>query len=128
MKKIHKFAFTPHGEETEISSIDSSAAGEGVLNDDNPPNHKESRGGGRDKKSAQIAKLKEDKEDRKRKREEEHNKKFDGILTEMTEIKLIMKKKSTSTIIRTALKFTNDPEIKKKLKDKLLKLALEIDV
>lgn len=128
LKKIPKFAFTSHGEETVVSSLDGSAADEGVQNIDSPRDHDESRGGGRGKKAAQVAKLKEDKEDRKRKRQEEHDKKFDGILAEMNEIKSIMKKKSSSTIIRTALKCTNDPEMKKKLEDKLLKLALEIDI
>ena len=100
----------------------------GGLTTDNSPNHEESRGGGCGRKAAQIAKLKKDKEDRKRKRKEDQDKKFDWILSEINEIKSIMKKKLSSTILRTALKCTNDPKIKKKLEEKLLKIALEIDI
>ena len=48
-------------------------------------------------------------------------------MDEMAEIKKIMKKKSAATIITKALKATDDEEVKQKLRDKLVHLALDID-
>lgn len=60
-----KFAFTLHGEETEISSNDSLAAGGEWLSAKNPPNHGYLRELSCGEKAAQVAKLKEDREGRK---------------------------------------------------------------
>ena len=49
------------------------------------------------------------------------------MMDEMAEIKKFMKKKSAATIITKALKATDDEEVKQKLRDKLVQLALDLD-
>ena len=87
----------------------------------------ELRGGGRGKKVAQLERLKEDKATRKRSRDEEKERTLDVIMAEMTEIKKLIKKKSAVTIITKALKETDYDEIKKKLKAKLVQIALDLE-
>ena len=71
--------------------------------------------------------MKEVKADRKRSRDDKKGKKVDIMMTEMTEIKKIMKKKSAATIITKAIKETDDEEIEKKLKAKLIQIALDLE-
>ena len=47
-------------------------------------------------------------------------------MDEMAEIKKVRKNKSAATIITKALKATDDEEVKQKLRDKLVQLALEL--
>ena len=84
-----------------------------------------SRGSGRGQKAAIAANLKTAKEERKRKRDDDKDMKFAAFVDDMSELKSIIKKKSMSTILTRASNTTTDPEIKKKLDDKLIKLALE---
>ena len=88
--------------------------------------HKSSRGGGRGRNAAVLAKIGEQKESCKRAREEERDKKFGGLVSNMAEIRTIMKNKSASMILAKAIKTTTDAEIKKILENKLIKMALEL--
>ena len=54
-------------------------------------------------------------------------KKLDTMMDGMAEIKKVMKKKSAGTIITKELKATDDEEVKKKLRDKLVQLAIDLD-
>ena len=49
------------------------------------------------------------------------------MMDDMAEIKKVMKKKSSATIITKALKATDDEEVKQKLRDKLVQLALDLN-
>ena len=49
------------------------------------------------------------------------------MMDEMAEIKKVMKKKSAAKIITQALKATDDEEVKQKLRDKLVQIALDFD-
>ena len=48
-------------------------------------------------------------------------------MTEMTKTKKIMEKKPAAAIITKALKGTDDEEIQKKLKAKLIQIALDLE-
>ena len=71
--------------------------------------------------------MKKEKESSKISREDEKDNKFEGMMSDMVDIKNLTKKKSHATIITKALKITDDEEVKKTLKNKLIKLALELD-
>ena len=64
---------------------------------------------------------------RKRTRDDEKGRKLDMMIAEMSEMKKMMKKKSAATIITKALKETNDDDVKKKLRAKLVQIALDLD-
>ena len=68
------------------------------------------------------------KERRKRKREDERDAKFNGLVSSITEICSIMKRKLASLIMSRALKTTSDEDTKKKLEDKLIKIVLVLEV
>ena len=87
----------------------------------------ELRGVGRGKKASKAVKMRELKESKKRSRDEEKEKKLDAMMEEMAEMKKIMKTKSAAAILTKAMKATDDEEVKKRLKDKLVKLALDLD-
>lgn len=70
--------------------------------------------------------MRELKESRKMSRDDEKEKKLDAMMEEMADIKKITKNKSAVTII-TKMKAIHDEEVKKRLKDKLVKLALDLD-
>ena len=88
--------------------------------------YKSSRGGERGRNAAVLEKIGEEKEIRKHAREEKGDRIFEGMVTNMAEIRLIMKNKSASMILTTAIKTTTDEYTKKKLEDKLIKMALEL--
>ena len=133
LKKIPKFAYSSH---TLVPETPSPTGSEGAQEDDSTlsssdsavaaPSRLRSRGTGRGQKAAIAAKLQKDKEERKRKRNEDRDRKFDSFVEEMSELKRIIKKKSMSTILTRAANTTTDPEVKKKLNDRLVKLALDM--
>ena len=49
------------------------------------------------------------------------------MMDDMADIKKVMKNKSAATIVTKALKATDNEEVKQKLRDKLVHLALDID-
>ena len=70
--------------------------------------YNESRGAGRGKKDPIVEQLKKEKESCKRSREDEKDKTFEGMMSDMADIKKMMKKKSHTTIITKAIKMTDD--------------------
>ena len=78
-------------------------------------------------KRLQAEKLKEIQVTRKRSRDDAKERKLDVMMTEMSKIKKIMKKKSAATIITKALKETDNDEIRKTLKAKLIQIALDLE-
>ena len=60
-------------------------------------------------------------------RNEEKEKNMDVMMDEMVDGNVFMKNKSAVTIITKALKATDDEEVKQKLRDKLVQLALDLD-
>ena len=101
LKKLPKFdlTYTPDVPDDDVSSD--------FTSETSVKKRVESRGGGKGKKAAIADKLKEVKADRKRSRDGEKGGKLDMMMTEMTEINKIMKKKSAATIITKALKDTD---------------------
>ena len=133
LKKIPKFAYRSDSlvAETPLATANGVADEHDSTvptSDTSPykPSIMSSRGVGRGQKAAIVEKMKKEKEERKRKRNEERDKKFDSFVDEMRELKRIIKKKALSTILTRAHNTTNDPEVKKKLNDKLVKLALDM--
>ena len=135
LSKIPKFAYSSHTlvpEEpsaTMTGEVDSTSEASVVSTSVSTPTSMctsmSSRGSGRGQKAAIAANLKTAKEERKRKRDDDKDMKFAAFVDDMSELKSIIKKKSMSTILTRASNTTTDPEIKKKLDDKLIKLALE---
>ena len=117
LKKLPKFFKSPSTSSVITQDIESESS---------VSTHESSRGGGRGRNAAVLAKNGEQKESRKRAREEERDKKFEGMVSNMAEICTIMKNKSASMILAKAIKATTDAEKKKILEDKLIKMALEL--
>ena len=110
-----------------IVPVDGNEVISDLSSENSTKRREESRGGGKGKKAAIAEKLKDIKETRKRLRDDDKEKKLDIMMTEMAEIKKNMKKKSAAGIITKALKETDDEEIKKKLKAKLIQIDLDLE-
>ena len=143
LNKIPKFAYTSHLLAAELPSLQDGVEENANIDyttpdEDNgtastvettpPPSRLSSRGVRRGKKAAVVMKAKEGKEKRKREREDERDKKFSTLVEDIGHMKTLIKQKSMSTILTRALKSTADPEIKKQLEDKIVKIALDLVV
>ena len=122
LKTIPKFANLPSTVvvEERVESSDPTSESE-------PNRSAESRGVGRGKKASKAVKMRELKESKKRTRDEERERKLDAMMEEMAEMKKILKNKSAAAILTKAMKATDDEEVKKRLKHKLVQLALDLD-